>query len=148
MPRVQIDQPEHYPFATPIAVRISDTNYGGHLGNDALLSLLHEARLRFFQALGYRSELDLDGDAIIMADSAIQYRSEAFQGQTLCFEVAACDLGKYGCDIVYRVSDRDDGREVALAKTGVLFFDYDQRRVQPLPGHFAAALQRMARKAA
>ncbi len=148
MSRVQIDQPERYPFATSIAVRISDTNYGGHLGNDALLSMLHEARLRFFQALGYRNELDLDGDAIIMADSAIQYRSEAFQGQMLCFEVAACDPGKYGCDIVYRVTDSDDHREVALAKTGVLFFDYEQRRVQPLPAHFSAALQRMSRAAA
>ena len=143
MPRVQIELPSEFPFETEIAVRISDTNYGGHLGNDALLALIHEARVRFFSAMGF-SELDVGGRGIIMADSSIQYRSEAFQGERLKFEVAATDFNKYGCDIVYRVTETHEGRLVAYAKTGIVFFDYQARSVQPMPSVFARAVTELS----
>jgi acyl-CoA thioester hydrolase len=47
MARVAIDLPEQFPFSAGIAVRISDINYGGHIGYDAIISLIHEARMRF-----------------------------------------------------------------------------------------------------
>ena len=46
MARVEIELPEQFPFATEIPIRISDINYGNHLGNDAVLSLAQEARVR------------------------------------------------------------------------------------------------------
>lgn len=147
MARIQIQQPDSYAFATEIDIRITDTNYGGHMGNDSLLSMIHEARVRFLTSMGF-SELDVGGLGIIMTDSAIQYRSEAFQGERLVFEVMADDLNKYGCDIVYRVTDKATGREVALAKTGIVFFDYQQRKVQPRPDCFDSALAQLDQPAA
>ena len=147
MPRVEIALPDDFPFETEIQVRISDTNYGGHMGNDSLLSLIHEARVRFLKVLGF-SELDIDGHAIIMADSSIQYRSEAFQGEALRFEVATTDFNKYGCDLVYRITERDSGRDVAFAKTGIVFFDYAKRRVQRIPAAFREAVADLSSVAA
>ena len=49
MPRVKVALPATFPFRTEIPVRITDLNYGGHLGNDALLGLLHEARVHFLR---------------------------------------------------------------------------------------------------
>jgi len=143
MARVKIALPDRFAFETEIDVRISDTNYGGHLGNDALLALIHEARVRFFASMGF-SELNVDGRGIIMADSSIQYRSEAFQGETLRFQVAASDFNKHGCDIVYRVTEKRSGREVAFAKTGIVFYDYNERKVQPLPLLFPKAVQALS----
>ncbi len=40
-------------FSATLEVRISDINYGNHLGHDSLVSLLHEARVRFLRHLGY-----------------------------------------------------------------------------------------------
>lgn len=77
MGRIELNMPQQYSFSTEVEVRIGDINYGGHLGNDALLSLIHEARMRYFAALGY-TELSLGGVGTIMADSAIVYKSEAF----------------------------------------------------------------------
>jgi hypothetical protein len=45
-----------------------DINYGGHLGNDAVLSLVHEARVRFLKQQGY-TENNIEGAGIIMADA-------------------------------------------------------------------------------
>ncbi len=131
MARVKIDFPEAGLFTTEIKIRISDINYGGHLGHDAVLSIAHEARMRFLRSLGY-TEMDIEGAAIIMSDAAIVYRAEAVYGETLRVEVGAADPHRKGCDLLYRISGADD-REVAVVKTGIMFFDYSARRSVPAP---------------
>ncbi len=56
MERIKIQLPEKFSFSTTIKIRITDLNYGGHVGNDVFLSLIHEARQQFLIAHGY-SEL-------------------------------------------------------------------------------------------
>lgn len=143
MSRIRIELPDSFSFSTPITVYINHINYGNHLDNSALLSLVSEARVRFFKALGY-NELDVGGYGIIVADAAVQYRSEAFQGEELDFQMTANDFNKYGCDLVWRVSAQSDGREVARGKTGIVFIDPGTRRVTPIPAGVLAALQRSA----
>lgn len=135
MARIKLELPENFPFDTELRVRITDVNYGGHMGNDALLGLLHEARVRFLAHHGL-TELDIGGAGIIIADSVIVYQSEAFSGETLVIAVTVTDFNPYGCDFVYRVTEKASGREVARAKTGIVFFDYRQRTVQPVPSVF------------
>ena len=48
MARVKLDlNGVEFVFRTELDVRITDINYGRHVGNDAMLGLLHEARLRY-----------------------------------------------------------------------------------------------------
>ncbi len=133
MPRIKIDLPGSFIFSTQIPVRITDLNYGAHLGNDALLGIIHEIRMQFLQHLGYKSELDVAGTSLIMADSAIVYKSEGFYGDIIIAEVAAMDISKYGFDLVYRLSNQQTGKEIALAKTGMVCFNYQTRKVAPMP---------------
>lgn len=135
MARIKLDLPADFPFTTELRVRITDVNYGGHMGNDSLLGLLHEARVRFLARYGL-SELNIHGLGIIMADSVIVYKSEAFPGEMLEIAVAATDFNQYGCDFAYRVTEKSSGREVARAKTGIVFFDYQKRVVQRVPPAF------------
>ena len=135
MARIKLDLPEHFPFSTELRVRITDVNYGGHMGNDSLLGLLHEARVRFLEHCGF-SELNICGLGLIMADSVIVYKSEAFPAETLVIAIAVADFNRYGCDFVYRVTEKRSGREVARAKTGIVFFDYQQRAIQNAPQSF------------
>ncbi len=135
MARIKLDLPADFPFTAELRVRITDINYGGHMGNDSLLGLLHEARVRFLAHFGLK-ELDIFGLGLIMADSVIVYKSEAFPGEVLKIAVAVVDFNKYGCDFVYRVTEQASGREVARAKTGVVFFDYRKRAVQAVPPAF------------
>jgi acyl-CoA thioester hydrolase len=135
MARIKLDLPERFPFSTELRVRITDVNYGGHMGNDSLLGLLHEARVRFLAHYGL-GELDIFGLGLIMADSVIVYKSEAFPGEKLEIAVMVTDFNKYGCDFVYRVTEKISGREVARAKTGFVFFDYSRRAVQSVPPAF------------
>ncbi len=135
MPRITIALPDHFFFTTELAIYIGHINYGHHLDNAAVLSLVSEARVRFFKSLGY-GELDVEGLGIIVADAAIQYRSEAFHGEVLVFEMATSDFNKYGCDIVYRITEKSSGREVARGKTGIIFFDYGTKTKAAAPARF------------
>lgn len=137
MARVRLELPERLDFSTELEVLVGHVNYGGHLGNDALLGLLHEARVRFLASLGH-SEQSVEGCGLIMADAAVVYRAEAFHGDRLTVEVGVGDFTRSGCDLYYRVTRRGDGRPVADAKTGLVFFDYATRRPLPVPEGFRA----------
>ncbi|WP_239692070.1 thioesterase family protein [Hymenobacter coccineus] len=122
-----------------IPVRITDLNYGAHLGNDALLSLLHEARVQYLARLGTAEFDPATRLGFIMADVAIEYKGEAFHGDVLRIEVGPLDLNKYGFDLVYWVKNQA-GKEIARAKTGMLCFDYNARKLRGLPPELAAKL--------
>lgn len=135
MPRIQIDLPEVFSFATEVTLYLSHMNYAGHLDNAALLSVVSEARARFFQSLGY-SELDVDGLGIVIADAALQYRSEAFHGEVMVVRMTTGDFGNKGCDLQWCMQEKTSQREVARGKTGIVFFDYGQRKVAAVPENF------------
>jgi len=119
---------------------VTDINYGGHVGNDVVLAFCQEARAAFLGELGFR-ELDVDGLGIIVADAAVMYRSESFAGERLEIALDATDHNRYGCDIVYRLTEVESGREIARAKTGIVFFDYGARRVAKAPPIFRERLE-------
>ena len=137
MARVKIALPATFLFTAQLPVRITDLNYGAHLGNDALLRLLHEARVQLLAHLGTAEVDHATKLGFIMADVAVEYKAEAFYGDILAIEIGAADLNKYGFDLVYLVKNQT-GREVARAKTGMLCFDYNTRKMRLMPAELAA----------
>lgn len=135
MARVKLDLPKEFLFSTEVHVRIGDINYGGHLGNDAVLAFVHEARVRFLKAYGY-SEADIEGVGIIMTDAVVVYKSEGFYGDRLLIEVVVQDFTRTGCDFLFRLTNKETGKEIARAKTGIVFFDYASRKVVAVPPRF------------
>src|SRR4030042_4639662 len=79
MPKVKLVKKENYEFEYKVILQVTDINYGGHLGNDALVGIIHEARVNLLTALGC-SEFDLgDGKTgIIMSDLGVNYLGEGF----------------------------------------------------------------------
>jgi acyl-CoA thioesterase FadM len=132
MPRLKLNPLCSYAFITEIAVRITDLNYGGHLGNDRLLSIIHEARYAFLSNHGY-SERDCDGCSLILGDTAVVYYNEAFRGDVLRIEVSASEPTRCGFRIFYRVSRKGDNTLIALVENGMVCFDYTVKEIQPLP---------------
>jgi len=135
MARIKLELPEHFHFSTELTIRISDINYGGHLGNDAVLSLVHEARVRFLKQYGY-SELNIEGTGIIMGDAAVVYKSEGYHGETLIVDVAVGEFRNAGCDFFYRLTNKETGNEIARAKTGIVFYDYGLKKTAGVPAKF------------
>lgn len=134
MARVKIKFPDEKPLLlTTIPVRISDINYGNHLGNDSVLSIIHEARMQLLAQWDY-DELHCGGVALIMADVMIAYKSEAYYGNLLHAEVYVAELEERSFDLLYRLYRREGERtiEVAHAKTGMVTFDYEAKKIVPV----------------
>ncbi|WP_141099471.1 acyl-CoA thioesterase, partial [Pseudomonas nitroreducens] len=94
--------------------------------------------------LGYQGELNVDGQSIVVGDMMAQYKSEAFYGETMQVDMVPDDFNKYGFDLVFRLTDKATGREVARGKTGVVFLR-DQgdghKKVAPPPEGFISRLR-------
>ena len=134
MARIKVELPEQFTFTTTIPVRITDLNYGNHVGNDTILSMIHEARVQFLQHLGY-GELNLAGVGLIMSDVAIEFKSELFYGDAVIASVVAGDLTKISFDLFYKLEKKsgDSPQLVAVAKTGMVCYDYGKKKVAAIP---------------
>jgi acyl-CoA thioester hydrolase len=135
MARAKLELPTNFPFWTEIPIRISDINYGGHLGNDAVLSIVHEARIQFLRNLGY-TELDIEGTGIMMTDATIIYSSEGFYGDVLKIEVGTTDFQITHCNVVFRLTNATTHKEVARVKTCIAFFNKQTRKISAVPDAF------------
>jgi len=133
--RPKLELPKTFTFSTEIPVQVTDINYAGHLGNDKVLSYIHEARVRFLKKFGF-TELDVDGTGTIMVHATIIYKAEAFHGDILKIEVAPGNFHKLGCDFFYRLTNAKTGKEVARAKTSLIFFDYEKQKMVSMPKKF------------
>lgn len=140
MGKIRLELPEKFNFHTEIPVRITDLNYGGHLGNDSVLTLIHEARVRFLKNYGYK-ELDICGAGLIQADAVIIYKQEAYFGMVIDFAVTVGDFTNAACDFFYVLTDKSTGKEIARAKTRTAFFDYRLRKKLPVPDEFRAQFE-------
>jgi len=137
MPRLQFDLPDRFVFSTDIQIYISHVNQGGHLDNAQLLTLVSEARVRFFKSLGYR-ESNVAGCPIVVGDLVAQYKSEGFHGETMRVRMIPQDFNRYGFDLVYCMDCVDTAREVARGKIGIVFIDPQTRKVATVPPAFLA----------
>ncbi|MDX1936495.1 MAG: thioesterase family protein [Flavihumibacter sp.] len=142
MSRVKLTMPDRFSFSTQIPVRITDINYGGHVGNDAILSLIHEARLQYLQHLGY-TELNLQGFGLLMVDAAIEFKHELFYGNSLTIAVTAADISRSSFNLYYKMETvkEDKSVVVALVKTGMICYDYAAKKVASIPNDVRKSLE-------
>src|SRR5215467_10301233 len=129
MARIKIDLPKEFKFSTNIPVRITDLNYGGHVGNDSILSIIHEARVQFLNHLGY-TEMEFAGVGMIMSDVAIEFKNELFYGDTIIASIAVGELTGVGFEIFYRFEKTAANKNVtvAIAKTAMVCYDYEKKK--------------------
>ncbi|MCO6496118.1 MAG: thioesterase family protein [Chitinophagaceae bacterium] len=131
MARIQIEIPGSEPkCCVHIPVRITDVNYGNHVGNDSMVSIIHEARMQFLKQYGF-SELNAGGTALIMSDIAVAFKKESFYGDELEISIYPIITSKLSFELIYKISANRNNEHtlIAIAQTTMVCFDYEKRRV-------------------
>ena len=131
MSRIKLTLPGKFSFTATIPVRITDLNYGNHVGNDAVLSIIHEARMQFLSHHGF-AELDCAGVGLIMSEVGIEFKKEIFYGDVLSVNVAAVNFTSVGFDLYYQILNKEN-LVTALAKTGMVCYDYEKKKIAKVP---------------
>jgi acyl-CoA thioester hydrolase len=134
MTRAKLEMPDTFSFQTAIPVRITDLNYGGHVGNDQILSMIHEARVQFLNFYGFE-EMNLAGVGLIMRDVTIEFKSELFYGDIILASVQATDFSRIGFEIYYKFEKERDEKKalLVLARTGMVCYNYAAQKISSLP---------------
>ena len=137
MSRIRIIVPQKKHFSTSVSLRVYDMNYGNHLGNDSVLSIAHEARIRFLDSLGL-SEHKFYGNGLLMADSAVVYKKPGMYGDKLKITLSVADISKYGFCIIYQMLNTKTNHEICRVKTGLVCYNYDKKKLVILSSKFKA----------
>ena len=123
-------------FITHLAIRVYDLNYGGHLANDRVLSLFHEARVQYLSALGV-SESDIgDGVALTQTEAYVAYKGEGLLGDQLVISVWIDNFSRTRFRVNYNVVRQKDEKAIAAGYTVLAAFDYAARKPKRIPELF------------
>jgi acyl-CoA thioester hydrolase len=139
MSRIKLIEQESYEFSYSLQVRPQDINYSGHVGNDNLISLVGAARAYTFHLLGH-SEMNV-GDrktGVIMTDLVVNYKAEAYLFDSLTIDSRFGEFTRSGFRMFHRV--RREDTTVGLIETGFVCYDYNLRKVVPVPDIFITSL--------
>ncbi len=139
MNRINVALPDNWLYEVVIPLRITDMNYGHHMGNDSFLAVLHDARFRWLHQFGW-TELDIEGTGLIMVDVGIRFKAEAGFGDELRVSLQISDVTDLGFDMTYLAVNQRTGQEVARARSGFVFFDYTSRKIAKMPAAFRGKL--------
>ena len=135
MPRLKLNRLPAYSFSHQVEINVSDLNYGGHLANDKLVSLIHQTRVRLLRDLGF-SELNLGDDTtgIIMCDLQVVYKAEAFLHDKISIHSQFFELKGGSFRLAHCLLK--ESQELALVECGFAGYNYQDQKLSILPEIF------------
>jgi len=141
MARLSLQLPKKILTTVSIPVRITDINYGNHVGNNSIVEIIHEARVQFLQQNGF-TELDIAGTSLIMSELQVEYKNESFYPDLLHIDIYCGEIFKVSFELYYKISTKRDQQDIliALAKTGMVCYDYNIRKIRNVPEELKAIL--------
>lgn len=126
------EQPGGFRFSIEEEVRFRDLDSLGHVNNAVYLTYFEQARIAYFQHLGWTWPERPDEWFFILAEARCTYRSPARLGERLRIATGVVEVGRSSFRMGYRITEVSTGRLVAEGETVQVAYDYRQRRPVPL----------------
>jgi acyl-CoA thioester hydrolase len=137
-----------YRYRLPVQVRFRDTDAMGHINNAVYLTYFESARAGYYRAVTGRSFEGIDEHpvSLILARATVDFRAQAYFGETLLVACRTSWLGRSSFCTAYRITAAEDtvrgaGRLIAEGETVLVTFDYAAQRPVPIPADLLAQLQ-------
>lgn len=134
MARLKIKLPQEILATITIPVRITDINYGNHVGNNAIVGIIHEARMQFLTQHGF-TELKVAGTSLIMSELSVEFKNESFYKDVLTVKIFSGEISRVSFELFYLISAKrnDELITIAHAKTGMVCYNYPAKKVDSIP---------------
>ncbi len=99
-----------FEFYQPIQVRFSETDMFGHLNNTVPFAYFEEARIQYFNHIGFMQRwTDKSSDTIpVVANQQCDYLKQVYFGEQLKLYVKINQLGNSSMDIHYMAKDKEE----------------------------------------
>jgi len=122
----------------PLKVRISDINYGNHVGHETFFSFFQEARIAYLDQFGF-SEFDIGGCGIMVSEANCKYRHELSFGDDVRVQCRVSGLKTRTFTMDYRILRGVD--TCAYGFTTILCIDYVNKKIVRLPQAFVTKIK-------
>ena len=142
MARLKIELPQKILASVSIPVRITDINYGNHVGNNSIVEIIHEARVQFLKQHGF-TELNVAGTSLIMSELLVDFKNESFYDDVLEIKIFSGEITRVSFELFYEISVKRNQQKIIIAhaKTGMVCYNYEIKKVSALPEKLRLILQ-------
>lgn len=134
MPRLKIELPKNILTTVFIPVRITDINFGNHVGNNAFVEIIHESRAQFLKQNGF-TEMEVAGTSLIMSELSVEFKNEAHYNDLLEIKIFSGEISRVSFELFYEISLKKNNQEIIIAhaKTGMVCYNKTLKKVEAVP---------------
>jgi len=129
---------KEFQLTVPIKIRISDINYGNHVGYDRYFTFFQEARIAYLNQFGF-SELDIGGFGMMVSDAGCRYKRELNMGDAIEVQCRISHLKKKAFVMAYRILR--NGKICATGSTTNICYDYHEKKIADWPPAFIRVIR-------
>jgi acyl-CoA thioester hydrolase len=124
---------------TQVTVRFCETDALGHINNTSYFIYLEEARIKFFESVGY--SMDTNEWNFILASTKCDFVSQGYFNQILTIKTYVVNIGTKSFEINHDIVCAQTGQLIAKGNAIVVFFDFNEQISRPIPELLRAGLE-------
>lgn len=114
-----------------VTVRFGETDALGHINNTSYFIYMEEARIRFFEVLGYG--LDAKRWNFILASTKCDFISQGYFNQQLTIKTFVSRVGSKSFQLEHDIICTETGKLVARGNAVIVYFDFEAQESKQLP---------------
>jgi acyl-CoA thioester hydrolase len=135
----------------PITVRFpvhwGEMDAFGHVNNVTYFRYFESARIAYFDAIGYRESMELNGVGPILASTSCRFRRPLAYPDDLVVGVGVSEVGEDAFTMQYAVWSRQLGTVAAKGEGAIVNYDYRNGHRTPLSADVREAIARLEDRA-
>ncbi|RFU63532.1 acyl-CoA thioesterase [Peribacillus glennii] len=116
---------------TEVTARFCETDALGHINNTSYFIYLEQARITFFQSLGYK--MDADDWNFILASIKCDFINQGYFNQILQIKSFVSRIGTKSFEINHDVVCSQTGELIAKGNAVMVFFDFAEQKSKEIP---------------
>lgn len=122
-----------------VKVRFGETDALGHINNTSFFIYLEEARIRFFEKLGYM--MSPDKWNFILASTKCDFISQGYFNQELTINTFVSKIGTKSFQLEHEICCSETGDLIAKGVAVMVFFNFETQKSEPLPEDLRKGLE-------
>lgn len=114
-----------------VKVRFGETDALGHINNTSYFIYTEEARVRFFEALGY--SMNTGNWQFIMASTKCDFINQGYFNQELSIKTYVSRIGTKSFQLEHDMICMKTNKLIAKGEATVVYFDFEKQQSEVIP---------------
>ncbi len=115
----------------------------GHVNNAVFFRFFESARIRYLERCGFIESYDRDKIGAILHSTSCRFRRPLFYPDTALIGTRATQVNEDRFTMAYLLVSEREGAVAAEGDGVVVSYDYNVRRVAPIPAGVRTAIERL-----